>query len=628
MSSREPFRALVTVLAVVALVFAAGLLPAFGGAAPASQIAAELPSVGDDAPSPSQQQPPGQQPAQRPQSGESGTGPEIDLSGMDFDLSGAEGWGSPPNSGVLDGLLDLFSIAGGGPGSGPGGGETQPSDAGDSGESSSDESDGGSGSDQQTGDGGEGTEESDPADSERCRPANDPYVVCFDEQLVPGTTTTLLVLDGNGDSVSEVGVRVNGEPAGTTDGNGLVEVDVPYAERMTVSIESGGTTSTGAFYAVSAAEDGASMTVESEVTIEFASEPGPGEEVALRATVSDQPFADAAVLVDGEERARTDENGVATVTMPAETDATVTVTRGDLEGQREVTLAAPRIALDGEGPLGIALPGQSATVVVTESGDPVADAEVRLGGETIGTTDTQGRVNATLPTAPTATIETTLPPGVTHERTAYIGLVPGIVGAFVLFVVAGLALVVRRSNARSPRELGTALTATVQGLARGGVDRVVGLAATVEAMGAALREALESLWAALRSKDPINALQALFARFRRRVRNAGTGAVERVTAIATRGGSGGDAAATTADDGPPVVERAWWSLVSLVGLRRVSRRTPGDVARKAKAAGLPDGPVDRLTEAFRAVKYGGREPEQYADEATRAEAELDGGEDG
>jgi hypothetical protein len=609
------------VLAVVALVFAAGLLPAFGGAAPASQIAAELPSVGADTPS----QQPQQQPAQQPQGG--GSGPEIDLSGFDFDLSGAEGWGSPPDSGILDGLLDLFSITGGGnPGSGPGGGESQPGESG--GEGSNDgESGDGNDSGQRAGD-GEGGDESTTADSERCRPANDPYVVCFDEQLVPGTTTTLLVLDGDGDPVSAVGVRVNGEPAGTTDENGLVEVEVPYAERMVVSVESGGTPSTGAFYAVSAAEDGASMTVESEVTIEFASEPTPGEEVAIRATVSDQPFVDAAVLVDGEERTRTDENGVATVTMPTATETQVTVTRGDLEGQREVTLAAPRIALEGEGSLGIALPGQAATVVVTESGDPVADAEVRVDGETIGTTDAHGRVNATLPTAPTATIETTLPSGVTHERTAYIGLVPGILGAFALFVVAGLALIARRSNARSPRELGSAITATAQKLARGVVDRVVGLAATVEAIGAALREALESLWAALRSKDPVGALQALFARFRRRVRNAGTDAVERVSAIATRGSHDDDEAATIADDnGRPVVERAWWSLVSLVGLRRVSRRTPGDVARKAKAAGLPDGPVDRLTEAFRAVKYGGRDPEQYADEASRAEAELDGGDE-
>jgi hypothetical protein len=609
------------VLAVVALVFAAGLLPAFGGAAPASQVAAELPGVGGDVPNPSQQQP-GQQPAQQPQSGGSGTGPGIDLSGFDFDLSGAEGWGSPPDSGILDGLLDLFSFAGGGPGSGPGGEKSQP------GESSNAESGEGSSSDQQTSDGGEGSEESNPADSERCRPANDPYVVCFDEQLVPGTTTALLVLDGDGDPVSGVGVRVNGEPAGTTDENGLVEVEVPYAERMVVSVESGGAPSTGAFYSVSAAEDGASMTVESDVTIEFASEPGPGEEVTLRATVSDQPFADAAVLVDGEERVRTDENGVATVTMPTATDTQVTVTRGDIEGQREVTLAAPRIALEGEGPLGIALPGHTATVVVTESGDPVADAEVRLGGETVGSTDAHGRVNATLPTAPTATVGTTLPSGVAHERTAYIGLVPGVLGAFALFVVAGLALIVRRSNARSPRELGVAIMATAQELARGIVDRVVGLAATIEAMGTALREALESLWAALRSKDPVGALQALFARFRRRVRNAGTDAVERVSAIASRGSRENDEAATTADDGgPPVVERAWWSLVSLVGLRRVSRRTPGDVARKAKATGLPDGPVDRLTEAFRAVKYGGRDPEQYADEASRAEAELDGGDE-
>jgi hypothetical protein len=617
-SGREPFRALVTVLAVVALVFAAGLLPAFGGAAPASQIAAELPGGGGG-------EMPSQQSQQRPapQQQGSGSGPGSSLSGgPGFDLSGLDGWRPPSNGGLLNGLLDLFSFMGGGSG-----GQTAP--AGDGSDSSQQQQSGtDSGSNQQqTATGGEGGQQSDPTESERCRPANDPYVVCFGEKLVPGTTTTLLVLDDDGDPVSGVGVRVNGEPAGTTNENGLVEVEVPYAKQMVVSVESSNVAATGAYYSVSAAQDGASMSVESEVAIEFASDPGPGEEVSLRATVSDRPLPDATVLVDGEERTRTSDDGVATVTMPTATDAQVTVTRGDLEGQRSLTLASPRIAIDGGGPLGIALPGQPATVVVTESGAPVADAEVRLGGESVGTTDAQGRVNATLPTAPTAALGATLPSGITHERTAYIGLIPGILGGLALFVIAGLALIARRSNARGPRELGSAIVATAQGIARGVVDRVVGLAATVEAIWAALRDAVESLWEALRSKDPIGALRALFARFRARVRNAGINTVERVTAIASRGRDDGETTPEATDDGPPIVERAWWSLVSLVGLRRVSRRTPGDVAREAKAAGLPGGPVDRLTEAFRAVKYGGRDPEKYADEASEAEAELEGGDD-
>jgi hypothetical protein len=619
MSGREPFRALGTVLAVVALVFAAGLLPAFGGAAPASQIAAELPG-GGGGDMPSQQ--PQQQPSRQQQQG-SGPGSGISLSGgPGFDLSGAEGWRPTSNGDLLDGLLDLFSVLGGS--GGGSGGQTAP--AGD-GSDPSQQQQGGTdnGSNQQQTADGERSQQSNPADSERCRPANDPYVVCFGEQLVPGTTTTLLVLDDDGDPVSGVGVRVNGEPAGTTDEEGLVEVEVPYAERMVVSVESGSVPATGAYYSVSAAQDGASMSVESEVSIEFGSDPGPGEAVALRAAVSDRPLPDATVLVDGEERTRTDDDGVATVTMPAATETQVTVTRGDLEGQRSLTLASPRIALDGEGPLGLALPGRAATVVVTESGDSVADAEVRFGGESVGTTDAQGRVNATLPTTPTATLGATFPSGITHERTAYIGLIPGVLGTLALFVIGGLALIARRSNARGPRELGAAIVATVQGIARGVVDRVVGLAATVEAIGAALRDAAASLWDALRSKDPVGALTALFARFRARVRNAGTSTVERVTAIASRGRDDGETTPTATDDGPPIVERAWWSLVSLVGLRRISSRTPGDVAREAKAAGLPDGPVDRLTEAFRAVKYGGRDPERYADEASEAEAELDGG---
>jgi hypothetical protein len=75
-----------------------------------------------------------------------------------------------------------------------------------------------------------------------------------------------------------------------------------------------------------------------------------------------------------------------------------------------------------------------------------------------------------------------------------------------------------------------------------------------------------------------------------------------------RGGDRGNDDGDANDDGPPVpgtVREAWTLLVGRVPTRRRSM-TPAEVARRAVDAGLPAGPVRRLTELFREVRYGGR----------------------
>jgi hypothetical protein len=47
--------------------------------------------------------------------------------------------------------------------------------------------------------------------------------------------------------------------------------------------------------------------------------------------------------------------------------------------------------------------------------------------------------------------------------------------------------------------------------------------------------------------------------------------------------------------------------------------TPGEIRRRAVELGFPERPVSRLTELFRAVEYGGREPtERRRKRATEA----------
>jgi hypothetical protein len=89
--------------------------------------------------------------------------------------------------------------------------------------------------------------------------------------------------------------------------------------------------------------------------------------------------------------------------------------------------------------------------------------------------------------------------------------------------------------------------------------------------------------------------------------------------------------ASPSDDGPTMpgerVEAAWARFVDRVSPPSPRTTTPGQVARRAVDAGLPRGPVDRLTDAFRAVEYADADPERHVDAAESAAAELAGDED-
>jgi hypothetical protein len=71
------------------------------------------------------------------------------------------------------------------------------------------------------------------------------------------------------------------------------------------------------------------------------------------------------------------------------------------------------------------------------------------------------------------------------------------------------------------------------------------------------------------------------------------------------------------------VRGAWERLVAAAGVTRYERRTPGDVKRRALAADLPAEPVAAVTRAFRAVEYGGDDPEGHLEPAESAADRID-----
>lgn len=661
---RDPARAALAVAGVVALILSSGLLPAFAGAAPGGDLFRDLGSFGL----------------------------EPDTSGFGDPGLGDPGIQDPgvqAPEGALSFLRDLF-------GAGDGSRLTRDPEATDpgGGDPSGSPSDGGGGggppllewlSDLSFGDGGddgEATPRGDPAPCTSPQGAG-AYTVCFENRLVPGTETVVSVYR-DGDPAAGVELLVNGEPAGRTDRTGRVRVEVPYTDRITVSVRQGDLAppddsvadltpseespadlavsgsvpapGDGRAYSLSAptgsavptrldertrqrsqsGNGSASAPVETRISIDVQArdgDPSPGAEAAVRATVERSPVADATVYIDGERAGVTRQGGVAVVDLPVARSVNVTVVRGAARGRRQVTLAVPRIRANG--PLGLALPGSDATVVVTDDGAPVENATVSVAGERVGRTDRNGTVAATLPLAPLAGVGTQFPSGLTASRTLHLWLVP-LVGLLAVGLLAGVAVGVHRRTERSGRDAAAELGATFRAVASDLVSALVGLAEAFEETAAAIGDRLRAALAGL-SLPGLDAVRnAVGARIRaigaalltalrwplRRLRGD-----EPQQAPGSGAAAGGPTAAGTDTEFEGArgrIRRAWRGLVERAAVARPDTATPGQVAGRALSQELPREPVARLTDAFRAVEYGGEDPERHVEGAERAAAELEG----
>lgn len=132
---------------------------------------------------------------------------------------------------------------------------------------------------------------------------------------------------------------------------------------------------------------------------------------------------------------------------------------------------------------------------------------------------------------------------------------------------------------------------------------------------------LDRLLALLASLWPLLALLlvgALVYRYRRRIRAL-------LTALAgearTPAAVGADVDPWTAVDASNDVERAWIVMVRAAGLSNPRTKTPGECADEAVSSGLDPEAVRGITDAYRAVRYGGASAagrhERRAQEALR-----------
>ncbi|WP_276260212.1 transglutaminase domain-containing protein [Haloglomus litoreum] len=381
----------------------------------------------------------------------------------------------------------------------------------------------------------------------------------------PGREVTVSA-DIEGVPVADATVSVAGETY-TTDDRGRATVPAPFRPRANVSVRR------------DAATGAAVLAVRTDDRrLAFDGEPRPGGNVSVRGSVASVPLAEAAVRVNGRRVATTDERGRATVPVP-------------YAERLNVTLARDRVAVNASRelptrlrirPRGLVSPGGNVETHVTLGREPVANASVFVGGERVGRTAADGTLAVDLPVA--------LGTSVGARRGAATG-----VHRVTLWPwwFAGLAL------------LGAGLTLVA--------SRGLAVADSEFEVDPAL---LGRPWELLRLLRLGVLLAGLFV-LRAVARRVGGPDVD-VPDFDEADREPPEVPAPDADEN--TVYRTWARFAD--GVDMVDR-SPGEVASEATRRGLPAGPVERLREAFEAVRYGDRDPAATEETAREAFREVE-----
>ncbi len=455
----------------------------------------------------------------------------------------------------------------------------------------------------------------------------------LDRTPVPGATVTVTV-NRDGQPLMDEVVRFNGKKVGTTDSNGHVTAQVPYARSLTIAVngatesamnERGGLPqlSSGIVAAASAGptpfERGTkpngtvngsqSYSLSTNITTTISGDTATGNTVLVTATIQNVPVKNARVQVNNRTVGRTNTHGNIQVQLPASPgQVSLAVSRGVATGQRTVTL--PKLTVTAESTLPIALPDTSVKVTTKYGNDTVAGVPVFIGGRRVGTTDVNGTLAVSLPFQNNVGI-TAKQDGQTRKTTVdnlFVNLVGVLLG--LALIASVLVLIARR--------YGISLRAIVSRVRRLPGVFVAGLFAIIDWVEHAIQ----------RVTGRLRALGALVAEYRRGT-VTGTDVFTRFRAWL---GSHLDwfrtqlsservvrqlrqTPTTTTDDEPDesymTIRDAWERFISRISLRDPSAKTPGELASYAiDHDGLPPQAVQTMCNVFRDVEYGARDPAQ------------------
>jgi transglutaminase-like putative cysteine protease len=409
-------------------------------------------------------------------------------------------------------------------------------------------------------------------------------------------------------------VLVGGERVARTDDAGMATVSVPLNATgvVTVRVERG----------LIAGET--SKSVVTNASFEFEDPPSPGAVVVVAVRAADESVEGATMRVDGREAGTTDASGLATLSIPANAtgNVTVTATLGSLSTTREVDLYEPNVSTTPA--YLVALPGMPVTVNVTDAGEPVSNATVRvLAGAsesereaTVGNaslTGEDGRATVELPVRNAVTVAASAQATTVTARFEWLfanALAVFGLGALALVVVVGSVFERGRVGrlARRARRFAGRVGATA-------MDALFAVAERVDAFVAWLPSLPAMLAGALRRfvETPVRTLREGVHRVAAWVLAVLVGVVAALRGVFQSdepddggrdddpaGRAGGGARSSTEQS----LAAAWRVLVELVSPSRLRQRTPAEVGRLAIQKGLPEGPVRTLTAAYERAVYG------------------------
>jgi len=447
----------------------------------------------------------------------------------------------------------------------------------------------------------------------------------------PGTNVTVAA-DVEGVPMRRAAVSVDGERVGRTNAEGRHDLAVPTdAEDVSVTVERGdfsGSTTVDVWLL-----DAAIVPQEGL--------PVPGEPALVTAAAGPAPAADARVTLDGTGLGIAGENGTVAFALPADPRGTVAV-----ETERQSTTAplwtayAPTIAASAL----LLVVGVVAAAVAARVRDRSAARRVAAWWVAVATLFVGlavGEGGGLL----AAVGLVALGAAVSHRRAVGAGgrTVGERVRAFVAWArrtalavadrvaaaidaLAGLSRRIAARFAALPLSV-RGLTARLWGWTRalpGRARRSLAIRftlrrAAVALVATGLLAALTARFGALGFLGGVVGLWVGVVAYRRWARedgDAGDGPAEggRSTGAAGTSGAAGDANGRERRS----IRALWRRFARWVRPRRWRQSTPGEVSRAAVERGLPERPVRALTDAFREVEYGDRNPDDEGERAREA----------
>jgi hypothetical protein len=472
------------------------------------------------------------------------------------------------------------------------------------------------------------------------------------DPLIPGQYVTITVIQ-SGAPVDRVLVGVNDQTLGRTDQFGQIDVSVPYAERFAVVAQKPAIRDRSSIEATTATEDGdggliqMTTTTQTNAQIVPLREPRPGETLTTLVHIDGVPVEGADVRQSGQLVGQTDENGTVSVDIPWERSTELTVERGEVTAERNLTIGPLEMSTMTAGQLVVAA-GQPLAIIVHQDDRPVSGATVRIDGTPVGTTNSGGEFTTRLPHASEATIEVSkgslsAQQTLTGLYSPYINLLLVLGGAVLLL---GLTVVQRRRLASTAgvgaslmSRLSRAVVYAAVRLSRGAAHFVgrlsrgarysVRMLSAISHLLSALPNVIRGAFGRLRRRELIPALRDLVAGWLAFLRSL-VGQVprsihevagqERQRANDDLGTTAGGI--TDTDEAERYTIREAFQLVASAVPPPRRTLTPEEIAHRAIDRGLPPEDVRTIVDAFRDVVYGRRDPQSVGERVAQAATKV------